>query len=616
MLSYVIVEYLITYQETETQLSMAVIVKSERLEFLLETQRNYWRVKLSEIEARNKARAVDQKAMQRLKENYRKWEEQILEPWLKSSQELDKDFQTPSNIKVERVYTPLDIGNFDPVRDAGLPGSFPYTRGVYPTMYRGKPWTMRMFSGFGTPEDTNKRLKYLINHGETGISIAFDMPTLYGYDADSERAEGEVGKCGCNISSLKDMEILLNAIPLGDVSSSMTINAPAAILTAMYAAVGERQGVPLKKLRGTVQADMLKEYIAQKEWVYPPEAHMRIIRDMMLFCTKEMPQWNYVSVSGYHIREAGADAVQELAFTLADGFAYIDLGIEAGLKVEEFAPRISFFFNCCMNFFEEIAKFRAARRIWATVLKEKYGVTNPRALLLRFHTQTSGASLTWQQPINNVVRTAIEALAAVLGGTQSLHTNSYDEAWALPTEEAVTIALRTQQIIAEETGVTDTIDPLGGSYYLEWLTNEMEERAFRYFDKIESIGGVLAAVKAGYLQREIAETAYRTQKRAEEGRDVVVGVNKHVVEEEPPISTLKIDLKVQRRQVKRLKEVRKQRDKAKVAKALQELKNAYKNPDANSMYQILKAVKAYATLGEIVNVGREVFGEWTEPSLL
>lgn len=584
---------------------------------MLETQRNYWKVKLSEIEGRrSKVRSIEQKAMQRVSEHMRRWEKEVLEPWLAKSPELDKDFQTPSSIKVRRIHTPADLQNSDYVDDLGFSGGYPYTRGVYPTMYRGKPWTMRMFSGFGTPEDTNKRLKYLISHGETGLSIAFDMPTLYGYDADSPRAEGEVGRCGCNISSLKDMEILLNGIPLGKVSTSMTINAPASVLTAMYAAVAEKQKVPLKRIRGTVQADMLKEYIAQKEWVYPPEAHMRIIRDMIRFCTKEMPNWNYISVSGYHIREAGADAVQELAFTLADGFTYLDLGKEAGLRVEEFAPRISFFFNSCVNFFEEIAKFRAARRIWSTVLREKYGVKNSRTLLLRFHTQTSGASLTWQQPLNNIVRTTIEALAAVLGGTQSLHTNSYDEAWALPTEEAVTIALRTQQIIAEETGVADTIDPIGGSYYVEWLTNEMEEKAYRYFDKIESLGGVLAAIKTGFLQREIAETAYHAQKRAEEGRDIVVGVNKYTVKEEPPISTLKIDVKAQRRQVKRLQVLRKQRDKTKVRKALTELKRAYEDDDANCMYPIMKAVRAYATLGEIVDIGREVFGEWREPSLV
>jgi methylmalonyl-CoA mutase N-terminal domain/subunit len=584
---------------------------------LLETQRNYWKVKLSEIEGRrSKVRSIEQKAVQRVSEHMRRWEKEVLEPWLAKSPEPDKDFQTPSSIKVRRIHTPADLQNSDYVDDLGFSGGYPYTRGVYPTMYRGKPWTMRMFSGFGTPEDTNKRLKYLISHGETGLSIAFDMPTLYGYDADSPRAEGEVGRCGCNISSLKDMEILLSGIPLGKVSTSMTINAPASVLTAMYAAVAEMQKVPLKRIRGTVQADMLKEYIAQKEWVYPPEAHMRIIRDMIRFCTKEMPNWNYISVSGYHIREAGADAVQELAFTLADGFTYLDLGKEAGLRVEEFAPRISFFFNSCVNFFEEIAKFRAARRIWSTVLREKYGVKNSRTLLLRFHTQTSGASLTWQQPLNNIVRTTIEALAAVLGGTQSLHTNSYDEAWALPTEEAVTIALRTQQIIAEETGVADTIDPIGGSYYVEWLTNEMEEKAYRYFDKIESLGGVLAAIKTGFLQREIAETAYRSQKRADEGRDIVVGVNKYTVKEESPISTLKIDVKAQRRQVNRLQVLRKQRDQTKVKKALAELKRTYEDDDANCMYPIMKAVRAYATLGEIVDIGREVFGEWREPSLV
>ncbi len=473
-----------------------------------------------------------------------------------------------------------------------------------------------MFSGFGTPEDTNKRLKYLREQGETGLSVAFDMPTLYGYDCDHPRAQGEVGRCGVNVSSLKDMETIFDGIPLDNVSTSMTINAPAAVLTCMYLAVGDKQGVKERNLRGTVQTDILKEYIAQKEWVYPPEAHLRIIRDLMVYSAKHMPNWNYISISGYHIREAGANAVQELAFTLADGFAYVDLGIGAGLKVDQFAPRLSFFFNCTMDFFEEIAKFRAARRIWATVMKEKYRAKDPRSLWLRFHTQTSGVSLTWQQPMNNIVRTTIEAMAAVLGGTQSLHTNSFDEAWALPTEKAVMAALRTQQIIAEETGVADVTDPLGGSYFLERLTDEIEERVYRYFDKIDSLGGVLEAIRSGYLQREIAENAYRDQQKLEEGQHVMVGVNTHVIDEEPPIETLKVNHQVQARQMERLRRLKQERDNFKVHATLKTLKSTFKKPRANSIYPMLSAVRAYSTLGEIMDVGREVFGEWKEPSLL
>ena len=515
----------------------------------------------------------------------------------------------------KEFYTPDDVSNAD-YSAQGYPGVFPYLRGVYPNMYRGRKWTMRMFSGFGAPEDTNRRLKLLLEHGETGLSIAFDMPTLYGYDSDHQKARGEVGRCGVNVSSLKDMEVIFDGIPLDKVSTSMTINAPATVLTCMYAGVAKKQGVSMAKLRGTVQADMLKEYIAQKEWVFPPEAHLRLVRDLMVFSTKEMPLWNYISVSGYHIREAGSSAVQELAFTLADGFGYIELGLEAGLKVEQFAPRLSFFFNSTMDFFEEIAKFRAARRIWATVLREKYGVRDRRSLLMRFHTQTSGASLTWQQPLNNIVRTAIEALAGVLGGTQSLHTNSFDEAWALPTEQAVEVALRTQQIIAEETGVPSVIDPLGGSYYVEWLTEQLEEEAYKYFDRIDSAGGLLKAIKTGYLQREIAENSYRLSKRVEEGKDSVVGVNKYSKPEKEPIETLKIDFKAQRRQVKRLREVREERDGPKVRSALAKLEKAFEDEGANSIYPMLDAVARYATLGEIVDEGRKVWGSYKEPVIL
>jgi methylmalonyl-CoA mutase N-terminal domain/subunit len=580
--------------------------------------KGYWKKVLDEIKQERKAppTTFDKKQLAKIKQERVRWESKTLKPWTRASPEQKEEFRNLSNIPVKRVYTPEDVSHLNESKEIGLPGEYPYVRGVYPTMYRGRPWTMRMFSGFGTPEDTNKRLHYLLEHGETGLSIAFDMPTLYGYDPDSQRAEGEVGRCGVSVGSLKDMEIILEGIPLEKVSTSMTINAPASVLTAMYVGVAERQGVKPKELRGTVQADILKEYIAQKEWAFPPEAHLRIIRDMMVYCTKEMPQWNYISISGYHIREAGSSAVQELAFTLADGFAYVDLGIEAGLKIEDFAPRLSFFFNCGMDFFEEVAKFRAARRIWARVLRDKYNVKDPRSLLLRTHAQNSGASLTWQQPLNNIVRTTIEALATVLGGTQSLHTNSYDEAWALPSEAAATVALRTQQIIADETGVTDTIDPLAGSYYLEWLTDEMEERAYQYFDKIERAGGLLDAIKTGFIQREIAENSYRFQQELEKGDRVVVGVNKYQVEEKKPIDTLKINEEAQRRQIARIDMVRQTRDNKKVEQALDELRKTFMDEKANSMYPMVKAVKAYATLGEIMDVGRKIFGEYKEPPIL
>lgn len=578
---------------------------------------DYWRRKAKElVEKRGKAGTLyDRRALEAVRKGVKLWEEQVLGPWLGNSPESKKDFQTASGIPLKGLFTPSDVKDSE-YGEEGFPGVFPYLRGVYPSMFRGRTWTMRMFSGFGTPEDTNRRLKLLLEHGETGLSVAFDMPTLYGYDCNHERAHGEVGRCGVSVSSLKDMEVLFDGIPLDKVSTSMTINAPATVLTCMYAGVARRQGIPVKKLRGTVQADMLKEYIAQKEWVYPPEAHLRLVRDLMVYCTKEMPLWNYISISGYHIREAGSSATQELAFTLADGFGYIELGKEAGLKIEQFAPRLSFFFNSTMDFFEEIAKFRAARRIWAHVLREKYGVRDKRSLLLRFHTQTSGASLTWQQPLNNVIRTAIEGLAAVLGGTQSLHTNSYDEAWALPTEKAVQVALRTQQVIAEETGVSSVIDPLGGSYYVEWLTQQMEEEAYKYFDRIDSAGGLLKAIKTGYLQREIAENSYRLSKRVEKGEDTIVGVNKYAMEEKKPIETLKIDFKAQRSQVKRLAKVIKERDEEKVARALSKMQKAFENETANSIYPMMEAVMQYATLGEIVSTGREVFGTWKEPMIL
>lgn len=579
---------------------------------------NYWEKKLDQIAAARKKQGTlyDRKEVRSIGGRHRRWEDGSLKKWLAKVPERSEAFENPSGIPLKRLYSPTDVAYHRYSQDSGMPGEYPYTRGIYPTMYRGRPWTMRMFSGYGSPEETNSRLKYLLKEGETGLSIAFDMPTLYGIDADHPRAEGEVGKCGVSVSSLRDMEVVFDGIPLDEVSTSMTINAPASVLTCMYVAVAEERGLAPEKLRGTVQTDILKEYAAQKEWVYPPEAHLRIIRDMMLYSTKHLPQWNYVSISGYHIREAGSSALQELAFTLADGFAYVDLGLEAGLKVDDFAPRLSFFFNCGMDFFEEIAKFRAARRIWSKVLKEKYHARNPRSLLMRFHTQTSGVSLTWQQPLNNIVRTAVEGLAAVLGGTQSLHTNAYDEAWALPTEQAALIALRTQQLLAEETGVADVIDPLGGSYYVEWLTDEMEQRTFEYLTKIEDLGGILPAIKKGYIQREIADTSYKYQRRMEEGKRVIVGVNAYEMKEASPLETLRIDESVRNSQVERLNEVKKTRDATAVKNSLEELRFSFQDPASNSIYPMLKAVKSYATLGEIVDVGRRVFGDWKEPSIL
>jgi methylmalonyl-CoA mutase N-terminal domain/subunit len=582
------------------------------------SRKNYWREKANSVVKHRSTPETffNAKTLHDLRELQRKWERDTLKKWVVRSPERKDKFENPSGIPLKPIYGPPDIAYHNYSTDSGFPGEYPFTRGIYPSMYRGRLWTMRMFSGYGTPEETNARLKYLLKEGETGLSIAFDMPTLYGVDADSPRAEGEVGKCGVSVSSLKDMETIFDGIPLADVSTSMTINAPASVLTCMYVATAEKRRIAPVKLRGTVQTDILKEYAAQKEWVYPPEAHLRIIRDMMLYATRHLPQWNYVSVSGYHIREAGSSALQELAFTLADGFAYLDLGLEAGLKIDGFAPRLSFFFNCGMDFFEEVAKFRAARRIWASVLKEKYRAKNSRSLLMRFHTQTSGVSLTWQQPLNNIVRTAVEALAAVLGGTQSLHTNAYDEAWALPTERAALIALRTQQIIAEETGVADVADPLGGSYYVEWLTDEMEQRTYEYLARIEDLGGVLTAIKKGFIQREIADTSYRYQRQMEEKKRIIVGVNAYAMNETSPIATLKIDEGARKRQVERLRKMRTTRDNAAVEHSLNELRRTLKSPNLNCIYPMLKSVKAYATLGEIVDVGRQVFGDWKEPSII
>ncbi|HVN60808.1 MAG TPA: methylmalonyl-CoA mutase family protein [Gaiellaceae bacterium] len=520
-------------------------------------------------------------------------------------------FTTISGLPTAPVYTP-EMVELDYDRDLGAPGEYPFTRGVYPTMYRGRLWTMRQFAGFGTAEETNGRFRYLLEHGQTGLSTAFDMPSLMGYDSDHPRSLGEVGREGVAIDSLADMETLFAGIPLGEVSTSMTINSPAAILLAYYLCVGEQQGVPRAELRGTIQTDILKEYIAQKEYIFPPEPSMRLVTDMVEFCAREMPLWHPISVSGYHIREAGSTAAQELAFTLADGFTYVDWALERGLEVDEFAPRLSFFFNAHLDFFEEIGKYRAARRIWARELRERYGAKDPRSLLMRFHTQTAGVSLTAQQPEVNIVRTALEALAAVLGGTQSLHTNSFDEALALPTEDAVRLALRTQQVIAHETGVVNTIDPLGGSYYVEALTNRLEAEAYDYFDRIEKLGGVVAAIKENFFQREIAEASFRYQREVEQGQRIVVGVNRYQLDAEQPVEILKIDPALERGQIERVQALRARRDAAAAEAALGELKRAAAADGVNLMPLLVDASRAYVTMGEICDALREVWGTWRE----
>ena len=520
-------------------------------------------------------------------------------------------FSTISGLDNEPLYTP-DTVEIDHERDLGYPGVYPFTRGVYPSMYRGRLWTMRQFAGFGTAEETNERFRYLLDHGQTGLSTAFDMPTLMGYDSDHPRSLGEVGREGVAIDSLADVETLFAEIPLAEVSTSMTINAPAAMLLAFYACVGEQQGVSPAELRGTIQTDILKEYIAQKEWIFPPEPSMRLVTDMVEFCAREMPKWHPISISGYHIREAGSNAVQELAFTLADGFAYVDAAIERGLDVDEFAPRLSFFFNAHIDFFEEIAKYRAARRIWARELREKYGAKNPRSWLMRFHTQTAGVSLTAQQPEVNIVRTALEAMAAVLGGTQSLHTNSFDEALALPTEDAVRIALRTQQVIAHESGAVNTIDPLGGSYYLEDLTNRLEAEAYDYFDRIEKLGGVIPAIKENFFQREIADASFRYQHEVEQRQRIIVGVNRYELEDEQEVEILRIDPALERKQIERVQELRGRRDSAAVEAALSAVADAAAREDVNLMPGLLEAARAYATLGEMCDALRKVWGTWRE----
>jgi methylmalonyl-CoA mutase N-terminal domain/subunit len=536
------------------------------------------------------------------------WRRELYE----SAPERDDELLTTiSGLPVDPLYTP-DTVRIDYERSLGFPGEYPFTRGVYPSMYRGRLWTMRQFAGFGTAEETNRRFRYLLEHGQTGLSTAFDMPTLMGYDSDHPRALGEVGREGVAIDSLEDMERLFQGIPLGEVSTSMTINSPAAILLAFYVCVGEQQGVPRDRLRGTVQTDILKEYIAQKEFIFPPEPSMRLVVDMIDFSARELPGMHPVSISGYHIREAGSTAAQELAFTLADGFAYVDACLERGLDVDDFAPRLSFFFNAHIDFFEEIAKYRAARRIWARELRERYRARNPRSWLLRFHTQTAGVSLTAQQPEVNIVRTALEALAAVLGGTQSLHTNSFDEALALPTEHAVRIALRTQQVIAHESGAANTIDPLGGSWFLEELTDRLESEAYDYFDRIARLGGVVEAIKDNFFQREIADASFRYQSEVEAGRRVIVGVNRFELEDEPSPELLRIDLALERKQVEQVQALRARRSGEAVERGLAELKQAAARDGVNLMPAILEAARAYVTMGEMCDALREVWGVWRE----
>jgi len=540
----------------------------------------------------------------------KKWEE-----GMKRVPALPLKFTTVSGEPIGMLYTPEDVSRINYLSDIGFPGEYPYTRGIHHTMYRSKLWTMRQFAGFGTPEDTNERYHYLLSHGQTGLSVAFDLPTLMGRDADDPLSEGEVGICGVSVSSLADMEILFKGITLADISTSMTINAPAAMLLAMYVAVAEKQGAKPDQLRGTIQADILKEYIAQKEWIYPPHPSMRIITDMFEYCTREMPLWNPISISGYHIREAGSTAVQELAFTLADGFAYVEAGMKAGLEIDDFAPRLSFFFNSHLDFFEEIAKFRAARRIYAKRMRNTYGAKNPRSWMLRFHTHTAGCSLTAQQPENNIVRTAYEALAGVLGGTQSLHTNSMDETLALPSEKAVKIALRTQQIIAHEIGVTNTIDPLAGSYFVEALTDKMEAEAEAYFEKIDALGGVIPAIEAGFFQREMAEAAYRYQQELDRKEKIIVGVNEYVEEnEKTEIPILTISPEVEIKQKKRLAEIRNGREEERATKALLELRQAGED-GGNLIPRLLECTRAYVTLGEMCNALAEVFGVYEEPAV-
>ncbi|MFN8401921.1 MAG: methylmalonyl-CoA mutase family protein [Anaerolineales bacterium] len=557
----------------------------------------------------------DKKKIDKLQQSLSKWEETSLKKALNQLPERADEFITTSSEPINRLYTPLDIADLDYNESLGLPGEYPYTRGVHPTLHRSKLWTMRMFAGFGTAEETNGRFKYLLEQGQTGLSIAFDLATLMGYDTDQPEALGEFGKCGVAVSSLKDMEILLDGIPLDKVSSSMTINSPAAIIWAMYLVAAEKQGIRLDQLRGTLQNDILKEFIAQKEFIFPPEPSMRLVVDTMEFGSKHVPQWNTISISGYHIREAGSTAAQELAFTLADGLEYVRWGIARGMDVDEFAPRLSFFFNAHNDFFEEIAKYRAARRIWAREMRETFKAKNPRSWLMRFHTQTAGVSLTAQQPENNIVRVAIQALAAVLGGTQSLHTNSMDEALALPSEHAVKVALRTQQVIAEESGVTNTVDPLGGSFFVEAQTDRMEKEAYAYFQRIQDLGGVIPALEKGFMQSEISDAAYRYQREIDEGRRKIVGVNAYMDEKPAAIPILRMDPNGYSRQMARLNEVRKTRDSGRVGQTLDALRIACEGTE-NTMPYIIDCVRAYCTLGEIIGVMTKVFGKYEEPTMI
>jgi len=556
----------------------------------------------------------DKQKLKEIRQRKESWEKEIVSKSLEKLPEKGK-FSTSSNIPVSRVYTPLDIADFDYLQDLGFPGEYPLIRGVYPTMYRARLWTMRQYAGFGTAEQTNQRFKYLLEQGQKGLSVAFDFPTQVGYDCNHPMARGEVGKAGVSVSTLRDMEIVFDGIPLDKITTSMTINAPTNVLLAMYVAVGQKQGLEQPQLGGTVQNDILKEYVARGMYIFPPKPSMRLVTDIFEYCSQHMPQWNTISISGYHIREAGATAVQEIAFTFANAIAYVQAAIERGLDLDKFAGRLSFFFAAHNNFFEEIAKFRAARRLWAKIMRERFEAKNPASWMLRFHTQTSGVMLTAQQPYNNIIRTALQALAAVLGGTQSLHTNSFDEAYALPSEQAVTIALRTQQIIAYESGVVDTVDPLAGSYYVEYLTNQIEEKATKYIEQIDAVGGAVAAIEKGFMQREIVESAYRFQKEVEAKKRIIVGVNEFATEEKVPIKILQIDPEIEKKLVERLKQVKKQRNQVKVEEALNKLRGAAEQEGVNLMPFILQAVKEYTTLGEVCDTLREVFGEYKPPSI-
>ena len=548
--------------------------------------------------------------LRKVEQQRKKWIEDLSKILCETPERLPR-FTTVSDVEIKGLYTPEDMEGIDYARDIGFPGTYPFTRGIQPSLYRGKLWTMRMFSGLGGPEETNKRFHYLLDHGETGLSIAFHYPTLMGYDSDSPMSRGEIGKCGVAIDTLKDMEILFEGIPLDKVTTSMTINPPASILLAMYIVVAEKQGVSKKEIGGTIQNDMLKEFIAQKTFMLPPKPSLRIIVDTIEYCTKEVPRWNTISISGYHIREAGATAVQELAFTLADGIAYVEAAIQRGLDVDAFAPRLSFFFDSHIDFFEEIAKYRAARRMWAKIMRDRFMAKNPRSWMLRFHTQTAGCSLTAQQPFNNVIRTAYEALAGVLGGTQSLHTNSLDETYAIPTEEAATIALRTQQILAEETGVANTIDPLAGSYFVEALTQKIEDGAWEYIRKIDEMGGMVSAIEKGYPQMEVAEAAYKYQRQIDSSEKVIVGVNKYATDH-PPITIWRMGPEIEQRQLKRLNEVKRTRNHSRVEELLLQIRKACQNEE-NLMPHIMNAVREYATVQEICDVLREVFGRYSDP---